>query len=109
MSEALTRSLAAFVSDLRLTAVPADALTVMHTGFADCIGTMIAGSIEDPPTILRKVLAPAPGDASLYLTGPRVLAARSTAGLSPRAFLLGRWGVGRAVRSRSDAGAHHFA
>ena len=59
MSEALTHSLAAFVSDLRLTAVPADALTVVHTGFADCIGTMIAGSIEDPPNILRKVLASA--------------------------------------------------
>jgi 2-methylcitrate dehydratase PrpD len=72
MSEALTRSLAAFVSDLRLTAVPADALTVVHTGFADCIGTMIAGSIEDPPNILRMTLAPARGDASLYLTGPRV-------------------------------------
>jgi 2-methylcitrate dehydratase PrpD len=72
MPEALTRSLAAFVSDLRLSAVPADALTVVHTGFADCIGTMIAGSIEDPPNILRKALASAPGDASLFLTGPRV-------------------------------------
>jgi hypothetical protein len=72
MSEALTRSLAGFVSDLRLSAVPANAWTVVHTGFADCIGTMIAGSIEDPPNILRKTLAPAPGDASLYLTGPRV-------------------------------------
>ena len=49
MSDVLTRSLAAFVSDLHLSAVPANALTVVHTGFADCIGTMIAGSIESHP------------------------------------------------------------
>jgi 2-methylcitrate dehydratase PrpD len=72
MSEALTHSLAAFVSELRLAAIPANALTVVHTGFADCVGTMIAGSVEDPPNILHKTLAPAAGDASLYLTGPRV-------------------------------------
>ena len=72
MSATLTRSLAAFVSELRLAAVPANALTVVQTGFADCVGTMIAGSVEDPPNILRKTLAPAAGDASLYLTGPRV-------------------------------------
>jgi len=72
MSETLTRSLAAFVSDLRLAAVPADAMAVVRTGFADCVGTMVAGSVEDPPNILRRTLAPAAGDASLYLTGPRV-------------------------------------
>ena len=49
MSEALTRSLGTFVSELRLAAIPAEALSVVHTGFADCVGTMIAGSIEDPP------------------------------------------------------------
>jgi 2-methylcitrate dehydratase PrpD len=72
MTEPLTRSLGAFVSELRLAAIPADALDVVHTGFADCIGTMIAGSIEDPPKILHKALAPPSGDASLYLVGPRV-------------------------------------
>src|SRR6478752_6803278 len=72
MSEALTLSLAAFVSDLRLSAVPANALTVVHTGFADCVGTMIAGSIEDPPRILHNALSPPAGDATLYLAGPRV-------------------------------------
>ncbi len=70
MSEPLTRSLGAFVSQLRLAAIPADALSVVHTGFADCVGTMIAGSVEDPPKILLQALSPPPGDASLYLVGP---------------------------------------
>lgn len=72
MSETLTRSLGKFVSELRLAAIPADALGVVHTGFADCVGTMIAGCVEDPPKILLKALSPPPGDASLYLVGPRV-------------------------------------
>ena len=72
MGETLTRSLATFVSGLRLEAVPPAALAVVHTGFADSIGTMIAGSVEDPPNLLRKALAPPPGEASLYLVGPRV-------------------------------------
>ncbi len=72
MSETLTRALGAFVSKLRLQAIPAEALGVVHTGFADCVGTMIAGSVEEAPNILHKTLAPPAGDASLYLTGPRV-------------------------------------
>ena len=44
----------------------------MHTGFADCVGTMIAGSIEDPPKLLEKALSPPAGDASLYLVGRRI-------------------------------------
>ena len=72
MSETLTRSLGTFVSELRLAAIPAEALRVVHTGFADCVGTMIAGSVEDPPNILHKALAPPAGDVNLYLVGPRV-------------------------------------
>src|SRR3954454_12486741 len=71
MSDPLTRSLGSFVSRLRLADIPTDALSVVHTGFADCVGTLIAGSIEDPPRILQKALAPPPGDATLYLVGPR--------------------------------------
>ena len=74
MPEMLTRALARFVSELRLADVPAPALAVVRTGFADCVGTMIAGSVEEAPEILRTVLAPAAGDACLYLTGPRVSA-----------------------------------
>src|SRR6185312_8438662 len=72
MTESLTRTLGTFVSELRLSSVPAAALDVVHTGFTDCVGTMIAGSVEDAPNILRQTLSPPAGDASLYLTGPRV-------------------------------------
>jgi 2-methylcitrate dehydratase PrpD len=72
MTEQLTRALGKFVSELRLGAIPADALSVVHTGFADCVGTLIAGSIEEPPRILENTLSPPPGDASLYLVGRRV-------------------------------------
>jgi 2-methylcitrate dehydratase PrpD len=72
MSEALTSSLGTFVSDLRLSLIPSDALEVVRTGFADSVATLIAGSVEDPPKILHATLAPPPGDATLYLVGPRV-------------------------------------
>ena len=72
MSEPLTKSLGSFVSSIKLEAIPSAALRVVHTGFVDCVGTLIAGSIEEPPRLLHKALAPAPGDATLYLVGPRV-------------------------------------
>jgi 2-methylcitrate dehydratase PrpD len=70
----LTQALSTFVSNLQAAAVPPEALDVVRTGFVDTVGTMIAGSVEDPPKILQKTLAPAPGDARLYFTGPRVTA-----------------------------------
>jgi len=72
MSQSLTKSLGSFVADLGFEAIPAAALDVVHTGFADCVATMIAGSVEDPPRLLHAALAPTPGEASLYLCGPRV-------------------------------------
>jgi 2-methylcitrate dehydratase PrpD len=72
MSEPLTRSLGTFVSHLRLSLIPSDALEVVRTGFADSVATLIAGSVEEPPKILHATLAPPPGDATLYLVGPRV-------------------------------------
>jgi 2-methylcitrate dehydratase PrpD len=72
MSEPLTRSLGTFVSNLRLSLIPSDALEVVRTGFADSVATLIAGSVEDPPKILHATLAPPPGEATLYLVGPRV-------------------------------------
>jgi 2-methylcitrate dehydratase PrpD len=74
VSESLTRDLGAFVANLRLPAMPPEALAVVHTGFADCVGTMIAGSVEDPPKLLLETLSPPPGEATLYLTGPRIAA-----------------------------------
>ena len=72
MADTLTRALGAFVCDLRLAAIPPEALHIVHTGVADTVATMIAGSVEDAPGILYAALNPPPGDASLYLTGPRV-------------------------------------
>jgi 2-methylcitrate dehydratase PrpD len=72
MADTLTRALGAFVCDLRLAAIPPEALHIVHTGMADAVATMIAGSVEDAPGILYAALNPPPGDASLYLTGPRV-------------------------------------
>jgi 2-methylcitrate dehydratase PrpD len=72
MGNTLTRSLGAFVCDLRLAAIPAQAMDVVHLGMADSVATMIAGSVEEPPNILRRALNPPAGDASIYLTGPRV-------------------------------------
>src|SRR5215510_2889715 len=72
MHQSLTKSLGRFVANLRLESIPPAALSVVHTGFADCVATLIAGSIEEPPRLLHKVLAPPPGEASLYLSGPRV-------------------------------------
>ena len=72
MADTLTRALGAFVCDLRLAAIPPEALHIVHTGMADAVATMIAGSVEDAPGILHAALNPPPGDASLYLTGPRV-------------------------------------
>jgi 2-methylcitrate dehydratase PrpD len=72
MPEGLTRSLATFVSELRLGAIPSEAMPTVHTGFADCVATMIAGSVEEPPAILLGVLAPPAGDASLYWSGRKI-------------------------------------
>src|SRR5262249_7664908 len=72
MGNTLTRSLGAFVCDLRLAAIPAQAMDVVHLGMADSVATMIAGSVEEPPNILRRALNPPAGDARIYLTGPRV-------------------------------------
>ena len=77
MSQTLTRAFGEFVSNLRLAAIPNEALGVVHTGFADCVGTMIAGSVEDPPNILHKTLAPPPGRCQPLSDGPARAGARS--------------------------------
>jgi 2-methylcitrate dehydratase PrpD len=61
----LTRELGDFIAGLRYEEIPAEALPVIHTGFTDCIGVMIAGRNEPAPQILKQVLAPAPGKATL--------------------------------------------
>lgn len=72
---ALTRALGQFVADLSPNRVPEEAIRIARMGFIDCIGTMIVGRDEDCTQILKGVLAPPKGPATLYFgaeqsTGP---------------------------------------
>ena len=64
----LTRELGAFVAQLKYEHIPQAALDVIHMGFADCVGVMLAGREEPPTIILTEVLQPAPGPANLMFT-----------------------------------------
>ncbi len=74
MTIPLTLDLGKFVSGLRYEQIPSDALPVIHTGFTDCIGVMIAGRNEPPPTILKSVLATSQGEATLLFGHDRAAA-----------------------------------
>ncbi|HVH78116.1 MAG TPA: MmgE/PrpD family protein, partial [Stellaceae bacterium] len=65
----LTRELGGFVADLAFQQLPAEAIDVARTGFIDTIATMIAGSRDEAPQLLKKALKPPPGKATLYFTG----------------------------------------
>jgi 2-methylcitrate dehydratase PrpD len=65
----LTRALGQFVADLSPNRVPEEAIRIARMGFIDCIGTMIVGRNEDCAKILKGVLAPGKGPATLYFSG----------------------------------------
>ena len=65
MPIALTTGLGKFIAGLRYEDIPRDAIPVIHTGFTDCIGVMIAGRNEPPAQLLKAALAPPPGEATL--------------------------------------------
>src|SRR3990172_6172119 len=68
----LTQALGRFVADVTFEQLPEPALRTVRTGFIDCIGTMIAGSVEPAVQILKKTLATAGnGEATLYLSSER--------------------------------------
>ena len=46
-AQGLTMALGEFVARLKIADAPKGALPVIRTGFADCVGCMIAGSVED--------------------------------------------------------------
>jgi 2-methylcitrate dehydratase PrpD len=71
MPIALTRGLGSFIAGLRYEEIPKDALAFIHTGFADCIGVMIAGAREPAPRLLRAMLAPTGGEATLLFGAGR--------------------------------------
>ena len=65
MPIALTTGLGTFIAGLRYEDIPKDAIPVIHTGFTDCIGVMIAGRGEPPAQLLKAALAPPPGESTL--------------------------------------------
>jgi 2-methylcitrate dehydratase PrpD len=71
MQMPLTQELGRFVAELCFDRLPAESVEVARTGFADCIATMIAGAHDPAPQLLRRALAPAGGEASLYFSGER--------------------------------------
>ena len=74
----ITRDLGTFAANLKFEQIPAAALDVIHTGFADCVGVMLAGRDEPPTQILTQVLAPPPGPATLVF-GARTASATDAA------------------------------
>jgi 2-methylcitrate dehydratase PrpD len=67
----ITKALGQFVADLSPNRLPEEAVRIARLGFIDCIGTMIAGRDEPCAQILKGVLAPASGPATLYFSGQR--------------------------------------
>jgi len=65
----LTRDLGGFVAGLSVQQLPAEAVDVARLGFIDTIATMIAGSRDEAPQLLKKALSPPPGRATLYFAG----------------------------------------
>jgi 2-methylcitrate dehydratase PrpD len=67
----LTKALGQFVADLSPNRLPEDAVKTAQLGFIDCIGTMIAGRNEDCVKILRQVLSPGDGPATLVFSADK--------------------------------------
>jgi 2-methylcitrate dehydratase PrpD len=67
----LTYALGQFVADLSPNRLPEEAMRIARLGFIDCIGTMIVGRSEPCAQILKSVLAPGLGPATLYFSGER--------------------------------------
>ncbi len=65
----LTTALGQFVADLSPNRLPEEAVRIARMGFTDCVGTMIVGRGEPSVQILKSVLAPGKGPATLYFSG----------------------------------------
>lgn len=61
----VTQAIGQFLAELSHNRIPDEAAQVARVGFIDCVGVMIAGRNEEPTRILREVLKPAPGQATL--------------------------------------------
>jgi 2-methylcitrate dehydratase PrpD len=74
MPVALTVGLGKFIAGLRYQDIPKEAVSFVHTGFADCVGVMIAGAIEPAPQLVRAMLSPAGTEATLLFGSGRASA-----------------------------------
>jgi len=74
MPAALTLELGKFIAGLRYQGIPREAVNFIHTGFTDCVGVMLAGAREPAPQLLRAMLAPAGGEATLLFGAGRASA-----------------------------------
>jgi len=61
----LTKDLGQFVADLSPNRLPEEAVRIARMGIIDVIGTMIAGRKEDCVRIMREVLSPGDGPATI--------------------------------------------
>jgi len=74
MPAALTLELGKFIAGLRYQDVPEEAIPFIRAGFTDCVGVMLAGAREPAPQLLRSMLAPAGGEATLLFGAGRASA-----------------------------------
>lgn len=74
MAIALTADLGRFVAGLSYRDIPEEAVPLIHSAFADCVGVMIAGAREPAPQLLKSVLAPGGNEAMLLFTRERASA-----------------------------------
>jgi 2-methylcitrate dehydratase PrpD len=77
MTTALTAGLGQFISGLRFKDLPQQVLPTIRSGFTDCVGTMIAGAHDPAPQLLRSVLNPKGGEATLLLGEGRAAVAEA--------------------------------
>ena len=71
MATALTLELGKFVSRLSYEQIPSEVLESIRTAFTDCVAVMIAGAREAAPQLLRSMLMPGGGEATLLVGGGR--------------------------------------
>ncbi len=74
MPVALTAELGKFVSALRYDQIPSQALPVLRAGITDCLGVLIAGANEPAPQLLKNMLDPRGGEASVLFGSGRASA-----------------------------------
>lgn len=76
MATALAQAVGEFVAGIRYDVLPAEAVRTAKTGLIDCIAVMVAGSMETPVQILRKMLSAQGGisEATLYFGDERMTA-----------------------------------